>query len=195
MSLAEIAAASGKSLSQIKRMSIRYPVALRKMVDSFLDGTREARESSDAQLTNPTNEPEHEESNDEPAAEFSAGLGLSAAIQRFREAEKLAADNYAKVANKSSRAPGAMSVWIMAADQLRKIEKDNPEIAKANEKSLDADEVQREWSKLINEFRTALEAVPQRMAIVLEGLDAIAIQEKLEHEMRQVMGVLSGSAN
>jgi hypothetical protein len=118
--------------------------------------------------------------------QISEGTGLAAAIQRFREAELAAAKNYAQAQDQAT-----LTHWILLTDQLRKIEKDNPEILKSNEKTLDADKVEAEWSAQINEFRAALEAIPQRMAIILEGLDAIAIQEKLAQEVRQVMRVFT----
>ena len=44
MSLREIAHATGKSLSTIKRMSTNKPAELEKLVDSLLDGSRDVRD-------------------------------------------------------------------------------------------------------------------------------------------------------
>jgi len=125
-----------------------------------------------------------EEDENFQAAQFSDGTGLAAAIQRFREAEKLASEHYARVAHRPALAGPALQNWILVADQLRKIEKDNPEIARQNDKSVDIDVVEAQWSQGFAAFAGALDAIPQRMAKVLEGLDAVAIQEKLKNEVR-----------
>jgi hypothetical protein len=78
------------------------------------------------------------------------GLGLSASIQRLREAEPVMAARWARTQDSVH-----MQDWIVTAEQLRKIEKDNPEIIKANDKALDADDVQATWATQINEFRSA----------------------------------------
>jgi hypothetical protein len=85
----------------------------------------------------------------------------------------------------------AINNWVLVCDQLRKIEKDNPDINRANENTLDRAETETKWAEACSAVRSALDAVPQRMAKQLEGLDAVSIKEKLKSEMNVVLGILA----
>jgi hypothetical protein len=114
------------------------------------------------------------------------GLGLPAAIQRFREIEKLSADRFAENPADMNR----FAIWIQSTEQLRKVEKDNPAIARDNESTIDKADAEAKWAEACAAVRSALDAVPQRMAKQLEGLDAVSIKEKLKAEMNVVFGIL-----
>jgi hypothetical protein len=115
-------------------------------------------------------------------------LGLPASIQRLREAEAAASVSYAEAtgATKGQK----QKEWLALVEQLRKVEQSSPDIAEANNKAINADELELSLSKTFNVFRQELENLPRRMEQELVGKDIIAIRETLTKEVEGIIATL-----
>lgn len=121
---------------------------------------------------------------------FSDGEGLMAAVTRFREAELHASRLYSAAVG-TADASVLFSRWVAAADQLRRIEETRVQVETETGDLVPLSESIEAWSATASGFKEALDAIPARMSLALEGLDAIAIEQKLKAEMRVVLATLS----
>jgi hypothetical protein len=80
--------------------------------------------------------------------------------------------------------------WLQLAEQLRKIEKDSPDIAEANKNSINVDELEQSLSKTFNSFKQELTQLPRRVEQELVGKDVIGIREILTKETESIITTL-----
>jgi hypothetical protein len=111
------------------------------------------------------------------------GEGLQSAIARLRRRER-------ELSTQADRT----REWLEVIEGLRKVEKDKPSIEKENAESLTTSEVREKWALACSAVRSALDALPARMALLLEGLDVNEIEEKLERKVESILTNLESGA-
>lgn len=118
---------------------------------------------------------------------FFAGLGFLAAIERLKKAERERAAAYVTAINRQMPAQiiqNRFREWIGLMEPLRKLAKDEPEIRKANDETIDKTEMEAAVAHMFNAYRQAARNLPSRAAGKLIGLkDHDAIIEILEAEV------------
>lgn len=124
--------------------------------------------------------------------DFGSSTGLMAAIQRLQEAEIQASIDYRLALSTVNAELIARKKkdWLDLIEQLRKVEQSNPEIEKANAKTVPIVDVEREIARMCTAFRVKLEAIPRSMPQRLAGADEITIQQALQAEIGEALGHL-----
>lgn len=123
---------------------------------------------------------------------FDSKPGLLAAIQRLRQAEIRAAQDYQLALSTEDLGLIAQKKkdWTDLLEALRRIEVSTPEVEKANAQTLPVADVERETARMCNAFRVALESLPRSLPQKLVGADAVAIQETLAQAVNEALGQL-----
>jgi hypothetical protein len=123
---------------------------------------------------------------------FDSKPGLRAAIERLRQAEIRAAQDFQLAL--STEDPGLIGQkkkdWLDLCEALRKIEVSNPDVQKANAETVPVAEVERETARLCNAFRVALESLPRSLPQRLVGADIATIQETLTKGIAEALAHL-----
>jgi hypothetical protein len=118
---------------------------------------------------------------------FFAGLGFLAAIERLKKSEReRSAAYFAAIRQKlpSIYIQNRFKEWICVIEPLRKLAKDEPEIRKANDLTVDKTEMDAAIAVIFNGFRQAARNLPSRAAGKLIGLTEFAeIVDILEAEI------------
>jgi hypothetical protein len=123
---------------------------------------------------------------------FDSKPGLLAAIQRLRQAEIRAAQDYelSLSTNDADLIARKKKDWIDLVESLRKVEQSNPDIQRANAQTLPVVDVETETARMCNAFRVALEALPRSLPQKLVGQDEVAIQEALAKGINDALAQL-----
>ena len=126
------------------------------------------------------------------ALAFDSKPGLRAAIERLRQAEIRAAQDYelARTTEDAALIGAKKKDWLDLLEQLRKIEVSSPDVQRANAETLPVADVERETARLCNSFRVALEALPRSLPQRLVGADLATIQETLSRGIAEALGQL-----
>ena len=123
--------------------------------------------------------------NDNLPLDLANGLGTDATLERYRQAELHAAQEYAR--SIGTRDVGAaFNRWIIATDQWRKVEAASIEFKKETGDLVDRAEINEACTAVIVAAEEIINAIPTRMALSLEGLDALSIEAKLKEEVRRI---------
>ena len=120
--------------------------------------------------------------------------GLRANIDRLREAERSAAEDYfrAKKEKESPEVVGALhNEWLRTSEQLRKAEVSTPGVLSDNEETMPVEDVVSEFTKMAVQFRVAAEAMPRSLPPRLVGLDEAGIQEVLRDGVAELLEKLT----
>jgi hypothetical protein len=117
--------------------------------------------------------------------DMTEGLGLGATLDRYRQAELHAAMEYQQAIG-TREAGAAFNRWIICTDQLRKVEASAIEIGKETGDLVSLTETVENWNTALLQMKEALDAIPARMNLELEGLDALTIEQKLKKEVARV---------
>lgn len=119
-------------------------------------------------------------------------LGLGASMQRLREAELAAYSTYQEaIAQQNPLLQAtAKKEWQELCEQLRKSEKDSPEVEEANKKAVRLDELGRVLGEAFTKLRQDLDSLPNRVALELIGKDEIGIREVLKRETEAIVEAL-----
>jgi hypothetical protein len=137
--------------------------------------------------------------NDEPAEPaaveldetFFEGAGVLAAIERLKAAERERAGAYFQAIKRNQAAnvlANRFKEWTGLIDVLRKLEKDAPEIRRANRDSIDRAETEAAIGAIFQSFRAALNNMAGRTAKKVHGLDDYdEIFEIVEKEVSTVL--------
>lgn len=130
--------------------------------------------------------------NGEAVLAFDSKPGLRAAIERLRQAEVRAAQDYelALSTKDADLIAQQKKGWLDLLEQLRKIEVSNPDVQRANAETLPVADVERETARLCNSFRVALEALPRSLPQRLVGADLATIQETLAKGIAEALAQL-----
>jgi hypothetical protein len=138
--------------------------------------------------------PDDEHSHDSPITlgeDFFAGLGFLAAIERLKKSERERAAAYFSTIR--TKAPSHVlqnrfKEWISVIEPLRKLAKDEPEIRKSNDLTVDKSEMDAAVGVIFNGFRTAARNLPSRAAAKILGLRAHdEIVDVLEREIEVLL--------
>jgi len=187
----------GKSLATIKRwwakgMPLDDPDAMGEYLSP-----RGRKAEEDFESPSITTPPDPEEGDDLPIAldeSFFKGSGALAAIERLNKAERERAAAYFDAIRKKLPAQllaNRFKEWIGIIEALRKLAKDEPEIRKSNDLTIDKTEVEAGLSHLLNGFRQAARNLPTRAAGKLRGLtEHHEIVDVLEREVDVLLRAL-----
>ena len=107
--------------------------------------------------------------------------GLAAAINRLRQAEIKAAQDYqlAISTGDTDLIVRKQTDWRNLIEQLRKVEVSNPDVEKAHSRTVNVEEVEKDIARMCNSFRVALEALPRSLPQKLLGQEEVEIQQTL----------------
>ncbi len=115
-------------------------------------------------------------------------LGLSASIQRLRQAEANAHADY-ETADQTTKG-WRLKEWLELAESLRRIEKDNPDIEASNNEAVKISDVSVELAGLFRNLRSDLDNLGKRLSAELVGLDALGIKEGIDRETNLIINGL-----
>jgi len=120
-----------------------------------------------------------------PHVEVGKHIGMRHNIKRLQEAELRRFDDYqaAEAGGDLAAVKACQELWLNASEQLRRVEVANPEVEKSNKESVSIAEVKIEVHKAYNAVRSAIDALPDRLAHKLVGLDAPAMCTAIQREM------------
>ena len=158
-----------------------------------LDNGQEVFAMADDDFDGPSRIPPNEEAEipvilDES---FFAGLGFLAAIERLKKSEReRAAAYFSAIRGKlpSIAVQNRFKEWICVIEPLRKLAKDEPEIRKANDLTVDKSEMEAAVGHIFNGFRTAARNLASRAAEKIVGLkDYDSIVGVLEKEVEVLL--------
>lgn len=123
---------------------------------------------------------------------FDSKPGLVAAIQRLRQAEIQAAQDFelARSTDDPDLIARKKKDWTDLIEQLRKVEVSNPDVQRANAETVPVADVERGTARMISTFRVALEALPRSLPPKLIGLDEIGIQEVIAQALNEALSQL-----
>jgi len=127
-----------------------------------------------------------------PVANSTEGQqGLRAAIERLRECELAASDNYRKaLADNSPAAGNALKNWTAIIEQLRKAEESTPDIEKANSNSVSKDELAQSLGGLFKDLRQDLDALPNKIATQGQNCSKEALQQIVKQHAERIIDSL-----
>jgi len=116
---------------------------------------------------------------------FFAGTGFLAAIERLKKAERERAAAYFTAIHQKLNSivvQNRFKEWICVIEPLRKLAKDEPEIRKANDLTVDKSEMDAAVGHIFNGFRTAARNMSSRAAEKIVGLkeydEIVSVLEK-----------------
>lgn len=129
---------------------------------------------------------------------FFAGAGILAAIERLHQAERERAAAYFQAIRRRV-APQILQnrfkEWLGIIEALRKVAKDEPEIRKANDLTVDKSEIDAAVGQVFAAFRQASRNLPSRAAAKLIGLrEHDEILDVLEREVEVLLRSLVETA-
>jgi len=121
------------------------------------------------------------------------GSGLLANIDRLREAERTAAEDYfeSKKLKDAVITAALHAEWMKTSEQLRKAEVSTPGVLSETAQTIPLEDVEAEWAKICTTFRVDMEAIPRSIPPRLVGLDEAGIQEELQKAISQALQRLS----
>lgn len=125
-----------------------------------------------------------------PFVKGTGAVGLAAALERLREAERDAHASYesAREAGTDETAVGyRQKQWFGAVEALRKAEEANPSVARENQNAVSLDELRHTLTQLFAQLRQDLDTLPRRVALELVGKDEIGIREVLARETGELI--------
>lgn len=133
---------------------------------------------------------------DSDAAPYVKGtgpVGLAAALDRIRNAERDAHASY-----EAARDAGTDDIlvcarhkqWLAAVEALRKAEEANPSVARDNQNSVSLEELRHTLTQLFAQLRQDLDSLPKRVALELVGKDEIGVREVLARETGELIANL-----
>lgn len=116
------------------------------------------------------------------------GLGIKAAVERLRSAERAAYQDYsaAKGAKDKSLAAREKS-YLALSEQLRKVAGDEKAIEKSNENVVSKDELAPALASLFGNLRLDLESLPRRLAVECELKDRFEIEPIVNREVERLL--------
>lgn len=116
-------------------------------------------------------------------------LGLRASIERLQRAERDAHASWqaALAEDDETTASKRQRQWLELADQLRRIEKDTPQVTEANRKAVSLPELQTVLGELFQKLRGDLEGLPKRLALLVCSTDEIGAREILTKEINSII--------
>lgn len=121
------------------------------------------------------------------------GSGLLSNIERLREAERSAAEDYFK--SKEEKDPIVTAAlhaeWIKTSEQLRKAEVSTPGVMTETAQNVPVEDVESAWALVCTKFRVAMEAIPRSIPPRLVGADEATIQEELQKAVSEALEELS----
>jgi len=114
--------------------------------------------------------------------------GMSPGIHRLQTDEVRLYVIYqkAQASGNIAKAKACREAWLTVFEQLRRVERINPEVEKLKRESVSIEEVEIRLSKLHGKIRTMLDALPDRLTHRLVGLEANAIREELYQEVNDI---------
>ena len=126
---------------------------------------------------------------------FFAGDGILAAIERLKKAEReRAAAYFAAIVGRTNAqiVQNRFKEWVGIIEALRKLAKDEPDIRKANDLTVDKADMDAAIGVIFNGFRVAARNLPPRAAAKLEGRarEHDEIVEILEREVEVLLRAL-----
>jgi len=195
----EYAKRYGKSLATIKRWWKQgKPLDDPDAMGEYL--SPRGRKSDD-NFESPSRIPPPDDSPDEgeiPIAldeSFFAGEGILSAIERLKKAERERAAAYFDAIKRRlfpQILQNRFKEWTGIIETLRKVAKDEPEIRKANELTIDRAEVEAAIGQIFQSFRGAANNLPGRAASKLLGLrEHGEILDVLEREIEVLLRSLA----
>lgn len=126
---------------------------------------------------------------------FFSGQGFLAAIERLKKAERERAAAYFKAIHQNlgpQWIQNRFREWIGVIEPLRKLAKDEPEIRKANDLTVDKSEMDAAVGIIFAGFRAAARNLPQRAAAKVVGMKVHEdIVEVLEKEIEVLLRALT----
>lgn len=118
--------------------------------------------------------------------------GMKRALERAREAEVMAYKIYADGLNKTGVISVAhLDAWQKTLNNLRSCETDFGKAMERQRELVETKEVQDWLEPMIQQTKTMLLNLPSKLAPSLEGLQWYDIQERLDKEIRDVIGKLA----
>jgi hypothetical protein len=134
----------------------------------------------------------------ELSEKFFRGEGILCAIERLKQAERERAAAYFSAITQrlgSVVVQNRFKEWVGIIEALRKLAKDEPDIRKANDLTVDKSEVEAAMGHIFNGFRLAARNLPGRATAKLVGLrEHEEIIEVLEREVEVLLRALATSA-
>ncbi len=122
------------------------------------------------------------------------GVGLEAALERLRQAERATFGRWQQAFNDDRKeAPMFFKDWQMALDLLRKAEKNLTDHLVQRRDLLPASEVKAWMATMITEAKQTLLNIPGKLAPQLENQPWPKIQKRLEEEIRFALEKISNS--
>lgn len=93
--------------------------------------------------------------------------GLRAAIERLRDSEISAYENYRdSLKNNPALSGRFLKEWQTILEALRKVEESNPDIEEANSNSISREELAKTLGTLFKNLRQDLEALPEKISTI-----------------------------
>lgn len=193
-SQADYAETYSKSLPTIKRWwKEAKPLDDPDAMGEYLSprGRRPAEDFGAPSRISPGDEEEPQESPVTLGEDFFAGLGFLAAIERLKKSERERAATYFEAIRRKLNSiviQNRFKEWICVIEPLRKLAKDEPEIRKANDLTVDKSEMEAAVGHIFNGFRTAARNMSSRAAEKIVGLkDYDQIVTVLEKEVEVLL--------
>jgi len=114
--------------------------------------------------------------------------GMSPGIQRLQADEVRLYVIYqkAQASGNIAKAKACREAWLTVFEQLRRVERINPEMERLKKESVSIAELEFKLSKLHGKIRTMLDALPDRLTHRLVGLEADVIREEFCQEVNDI---------
>jgi len=119
-------------------------------------------------------------------------LGITQSIKRWQQSEVITHSNYLKALASGDEGLTKYwwNIWKSTSEQLRKIEASSPEIAEANKSAVNINEVEQELNNLFTVLKLDLESFGKKIAIKLEGKNAIDIEDIIAKDISLIINNL-----
>jgi len=118
--------------------------------------------------------------------------GLTAAIERLRECELVAHNNYLDALKvNAANSAALLKNWNLILDQLRKMEESNPDILQANANSINKEDLSKVLGDLFKTLRQDLEALPERVSTIGQHTNRDALKSIMQTETNKIIDMLS----
>jgi hypothetical protein len=119
---------------------------------------------------------------------LTSSLGLAGSLERLRQAElELSTAYVSALGAGNSDSFTFRKEWLDVCEQLRKAEKDSPDVLEANKKTITVDELQKVLLQLFNDLRSSIEGIPARVTKELPQEVGTLVLSSLRKEIQDII--------
>jgi hypothetical protein len=119
---------------------------------------------------------------------LTSSLGLAGSLERLRQAElELSTAYVSALGAGNSDSFTLRKEWLDVCEQLRKAEKDSPDVLEANKKTITVDELQKVLLQLFNDLRSSIEGIPARVTKELPQEVGTLVLSSLRKEIQDII--------